>query len=488
MKTLTNIQKIHRGCLVLMLCACVFACGPASAEKSERDVYSYNSHGAMGFITALAHITAVDPSYKEPLDKAVNWLIEELTEKIDNGKITWRNTAGSDLKDARLNRVQGGEPQCEPFGALYVQFEEKRFADLAESGCLAMIKSIGKSKKTPWGPGYAIRTMAGVPDLSGAIWGSGRYLNQMTTIHHIRPNPKIKETAYALVRTYRQHGVLEGEAAESMISWISMDAKKKNNIPIETGRCYGQAGSAEALLGFHKEFESFRFPDKVSALDLANQSLRFLAKNAQVDEERFFWKHGSKKKKDNQSPGFGGGAAGIGHAFLLGMEANQKAGNEEMAALCRKYAIGAAHYITDTMQNPSRNYNEGMMAPGLCGGVAGAALFLRLMDERFGKDDPKLSKELRTAGQNIGKRLNKKKLQLKEGIAWSTSTKQYGANSVNLALDYGQTGQIYVLVELYEWLKDETYLKMARQATDFMLSVAVEEPHGLKIPWITRLK
>ena len=74
-------------------------------------------------------------------------------------------------------------------------------------------------------------------------------------------------------------------------------------------------------------------------------------------------------------------------------------------------------------------------------------------------------------------------------LAWVDPKPQKGfkvdANMdlVNMAIDYGQTGVVYVLSETGKYLKDQEILEAAKKGADFIVKHAVKTERGYKFPW-----
>jgi len=489
-----NLKKqagVHVLCALLLVC--LVGAIPAYAAKGDKkgkkndptQVYSTNIHGATGLVLALVSIVDHRPEYQESLDDAISWLVDQLVAKHSNGKVTWRVTDVKKLGDAWTARKGGGKPQITPFDKLYLKYAEPRYLDFAEAGAMWRIQQ-GGSSSTPWGKGIILSSKRHRNTSAGASHGAPNTVLGLCEVYAIRPNSKIKSACESAIKHFRYEALVVDSGEETMMYWHykgGAGSKKEDKNICETGRCYGQAGTLETLLLFHETFPKFRFSDGLSALDMANQNFRYMANLAIEDGNGYNWDYTRNLPNVRmKNPGYGSGVAGIGQAFLLGMDANQKAGNEEMVILCKKYALGAANQVMNMIQGSSP------AGSGLCGGGMGAALFLHDMDRHYEKTDPALSKSLKSTGRKIGQLLDKKKMLFKTGIGWPAKGSFGGRNAVNFALDYGQTGQIIILVELYEWLGDKKYLDMAGKAVDFMLAASIKEETGIKIPWIFSVK
>jgi len=502
-----NITKSPRSffriCMVLLLVLgvlpqTVFGAPNKKNKKKKKDepAYSKNIHGSQGMIMALKKIVKHDEKYAEPLQKSIEWLLVELVTNKDSitsvEDVKWRYPDGQFPDNRKLLMKVGGGPMIGDFPALYKETKDPIYMNLAKSACLAGIEK-AEMEETPWGQGMIPRRIGGKPDFSGTSWGAGKYLMGMIEVYAISPDPKIQQMAEAIVRSYRKYGIVDDSKFGSTIRWPWIAAGKKMKSKedpdlCETARCYGQGGSIETLLTFHAAFPEFRFSDEMSALDLANQSLRYLMDSSIPKGQGFTWQHPrflpAYISKNN--PGFGSGVAGVGYSFLLGMKANQKAGDKEFAALCKKYAIGAAYQSATMINNLKRLADSGERGQGhgLCGGAMGAGLFFEQLDVAIGEEIPELMEKLRDTGRHMIKLMDENKIEFSAGYGWPTHQTFNGQPAINVAVDYGLTGDVYLLINLYEWLKEPRALELAQGAADFLLSLTVEEPHGLKVAWI----
>ena len=71
--------------------------------------------------------------------------------------------------------------------------------------------------------------------------------------------------------------------------------------------------------------------------------------------------------------------------------------------------------------------------------------------------------------------------------AWENHNRKFGVNTVNMAIDHGQTGAVFALAKIGLRLKDQKILRAARKAADFVVAQTVVDGDGIKMPHIVPL-
>ena len=114
---------------------------------------------------------------------------------------------------------------------------------------------------------------------------------------------------------------------------------------------------------------------------------------------------------------------------------------------------------------------------GVCGGVGGGGFFLMLLAQEIGQTDAEFAAKLNACIERMGKFVIASATRVDGMLAWEKSDWV-----VSMALDYGQTGPVLALAMSGKFLKNDEFLRAARQGADFVFKHAVAEKNGYKFP------
>ena len=141
------------------------------------------------------------------------------------------------------------------------------------------------------------------------------------------------------------------------------------------------------------------------------------------------------------------------------------------------------------------NGGGGSTGFGVCGGAGATAYLPVLLAKEIGGIDPEFQERVRKATKKAAMLLIQSGTHVGETLVWPLKPwerKHHQIKSdfitVNMALDYGQTGVVLSLAEMGKYLEDEQVLKAARKAADFIINNAVKTEHGWKFARFVHLK
>ena len=193
--------------------------------------------------------------------------------------------------------------------------------------------------------------------------------------------------------------------------------------------------------------------------------------------------------------GYGRGISGIGYVMWLGYQMNQRAGNDKMAEACRKAARATVDAFLATIDDLSTD--EAMTefvgttalveTIGACSGITGSFIWLGAFADSVRDEDPALAARCDEAIRKVAYRLINTAYVVDGTYAWKNHNEKFGLNTVNMAIDHGQTGAVYALAKIGVRLEDEKILDAARKAADFVVSRTVVDGNGVKMPHIVPL-
>jgi len=255
-------------------------------------------------------------------------------------------------------------------------------------------------------------------------------------------------------------------------------------VPPEDGPMYltdshGAAGVIIPLLSLAEALPDLELSDGTSALSMANANLRYLMSVARKAVAGYVWPYMRHDKK-SINIGYGRGTGGIGWAFLRGAQVNRK-DNPEFADECMKYARGAGEFAVNLiMKHPETEALRtagGSGGFGVCGGISGSGHLLKLLRDEIGESDAEFARKLDAAMERLGKVVIRSASEFDETLIWKKD-----ARTVNMALDYGQTGPVLALTVIGTHLKKEEFLDAARRGADFIVRQAVPAGGGYKFP------
>ena len=441
-------------------------------------MYCTDSHGASGVVHALLELSAVDAKYTPYWKGALDWLIA-VAEKDEAGGMLWpfAVTASRDRESRRI--VLPGV--CHIAGSFRKGYESSGDARYKEAFLAALRSLTGKTlltRQTEYGAAcgwlhdYA-KDDRGSGVLAGYWHGLGTFIETVLEGYKMTRDERLKEILRGVLINLKVRGKPAGEGG---FAWPRL----KNDAVVETGYCYGQAGLTLPLLELAATLPDLKLSDGTSALSLANANLRYLISTAQKTETGFVWPHMRHEKK-TRNIGYGSGTGGIGWALLRGAQVNKQS-DPAFAAQCMKHARGAAEFavarIMGSSETQTLSVSGGDSGYGVCGGIGGSGHFLILFAEEVRDSDPEFARRLKAAIARSGRLLLNSAIKHNDTLIW----KQH-ARTLNMALDYGQTGMVFALTMMGRYLNDDEFLDAARRGADFIITQAVRDRGGYKSPW-----
>jgi len=193
--------------------------------------------------------------------------------------------------------------------------------------------------------------------------------------------------------------------------------------------------------------------------------------------------------------GYGRGISGIGNVMWMAHGMNKRAGNDVMAQRCHDAATDTVQAFIKGVQglSPDEAMSEFVGTTaftetiGLCSGISGSFMWLWTYADAVRDDQPALAKQCDEAIRKVAYRLINTAYDVDGTYAWKNHTPKFGENTVNMAIDHGQTGAVQALAIIGARLEDETIIDGAKKAAQFVLDRTVKDGDGIKMPHIVRL-
>jgi len=120
-------------------------------------------------------------------------------------------------------------------------------------------------------------------------------------------------------------------------------------------------------------------------------------------------------------------------------------------------------------------------------GITGSFTWLGDFADSIRYEDPDLAKRCDEAIRKVAYRLINTAYVVDGNYAWENHNEKFGLNTINMAIDHGQTGAVYALAKMGLRLQDERIIGAARKAADFVVSQTVADGSGIKMPHIVAL-
>jgi len=467
--------------IVLLGAAIVLAASVSmSVPPEDGPMFLTDTHGASGVAHALLELSTVYPEYDRYWKGALDWLIS-VAERDERGRMTWRFSASA--PEGHPNRRINLPGVCHiirMFVEGYRRTGDERYKEATIAGVRWLTEVAMLKRKTRLGLGcgwsHSYRpgdTSLGL--LAGHSHGLGNFISTMIEAYSIEPDKRLETVLKGILINLRLRGKTIVRDGKVMFAF----PKRNNDRIFETGYCYGQAGIAVPLYDLAREFADMKLSDGTTPLSMANANLRYLMDVAVRYGDGYVWPY-MRHEKRSMNIGYGSGTGGIGWAFLKGFEAN--AGSDPaFAEECMRYARGAAEFAVELiMRIPETEpfpQPGGAAGFGVCGGSSGGCHFLMLFASKIREKDPEFARRIDAAIERIGKRLIVTARDTGGTLVWMRDER-----TVNMALDYGQTGVVLALTKIGRYLKNREFLEAARKGADFVAKQAVPENGGYKFP------
>ncbi|NIA13530.1 MAG: hypothetical protein GWP08_05570 [Nitrospiraceae bacterium] len=260
------------------------------------------------------------------------------------------------------------------------------------------------------------------------------------------------------------------------------------------GYCRGNAGTAFGLLKVAEALSGAQITENRTIEDVVNASLRYILDEAKKNEQGIIWTN-MNGRPGEVNLGYGRGISGIGNVAWMGYNMNRRAGNAVMAERCRAASEATVRAFIKTVETLSQD--EAMSefvgttalseTIGLCSGISGSFVWLWTYADAIRNEDPALAKQCDEAIRTVAHRLLNTAYDVDGAYAWKNHTLKFGENTVNMAIDHGQTGVVYMLALVGARLQDPLIIEGAKKAADFVVACLVQDGEGVKMPGIVPL-
>jgi len=447
--------------------------------------YLTDSHGAAGVAHALLELSKAAPEYDKYWKGSLDWLVS-VAQRDDEGRVYWymSTSAPRGHFSHRIN-VPG---MCHAIRVLLAGHERcgnPEYRDTALAATRTLLERFARKWQTEYGTAYGWSHAYRPNDrslglLAGHSHGLGNLMSTLLDVYEAAPDGSlkadVKRALQGILVNLHVRGVRTEEAGMVLVSWPTL----KNSKVVETGYCYGQAGLALPLLRMAEVLPKLELSGGTTASSLANGNLRYLMSVAREARGGYIWPY-MRHNKTSKNIGYGSGTGGIGWAFLRGAQVNRDI-DPDFAAECMKYAKGAAIFavgLIESYQNKGPMPGPGGEAGfGVCGGAGGAGHFLMLYAEEVGDQDTARAERIRAACLRVSQAVLASAVELDDGTM--ACPDRFHFKSINLALDYGQTGVVLGLAIAGKYLQNDDLLDAAKKVADYIAKRAVPENGGLK--------
>jgi len=453
------------------------ALGHAGAAGNP-PMYCTDSHGASGVAHALLELSAVDPKYTPYWKGALDWLVA-VADKDEAGRMLWPfAVTESPDRESRRIVLPGTCHIANQFRKGYELSGDARYKEAFLAALRALTEKTMLTRQTELGaacgwPHDYSKNDCGLGVLAGHSHGLGNFIETVLEGYKMTHDERLKEILRGMLVNLKLRGKPAGDGG---FAWPTL----KNDAVFETGYCYGQAGVTLPLLDLAVTLPDLKLSDGTSALSLANANLRYLMGTAQKTESGCVWPYMRHEKK-SRNTGYGSGTGGIGWAFLRGAQVNKQR-DPVFADQCLKHARGAADFAAARIlafpETTTASVSGGDSGFGVCGGIGGSGHFLMLFAEEVRDSDPEFARRLKAAIARSGRLLLNTAIKHNDTLIW----KQH-PRTLNMALDYGQTGMVFALTMMGRYLNDNEFLDAARRGADFIIAQGVRDRGGYKFPW-----
>jgi hypothetical protein len=474
----------RNGAILAVLTGFLLASGSTAraVDPTGEPAYFTDYHGSVAAALCFESVSQYDEKYKEHWKGALDWLVA--TGEEHRGAVRW---------PWLTNPPQGHHTQGVYFPSMfyvgvlldgYEEFKDPVYLETAKKAAEHSKKNFFTRIDTAYGQGLTF-------NFRGHEARCCKFLDgglSTARLAKATGDAKYRECMIGLLRRLRDMGIQEEDSqGRPMLSWTNYNDKTRT-----TGWCHGIAGALDDLYAAAEAMPDFRFPDGVSILDMAFQGLNYLGDVAVEHEDGITWMYIRHYEGLSDNIGRGSGTSGIGYQFLIGARKAKEAGRDEDAARYLEIAhrvgqsivkkIERGYYAHQTGAEPyegkieSLPYRGGGVA-GACGGISFAARYLGELIKDT--DDETQARLYRHTALNVADRIVAARLPQAVGSGWLANSK-FGVNVMNNAVDYGSTGIVITLTQLYDVLGVSRYLEVAYEGADCLIDQAVEEEGGHK--------
>jgi len=441
----------------------------------------------------------IDPQYHRIRDRAIEWSLRHM-HPFPSGGSTWLQNPSAP-KDhpsfhIAITAISAFNGQvlldiCQETG------QKKYMGQVRENMRWLMSSSITQNKPrwddmVAWtsrhsldGPARAAKPR---PLLSGHSWGVGSTLDALATYYLATGDESVVSYLVGGARYVCSAGQREGIGDQAQISWKRYDGS------VVMGYCRGNAGTTYGLLKVAEALPGVTIIKNKTIEDVVNASLRFILRQARENKNGIIWEN-MNGRVGEINLGYGRGISGIGYVMWLGHQMNLRAGNAKMAEECAHAARATVDAFLATVDGLSTD--EAMTefvgttalveTVGACSGITGSFLWLGTFADSVCQEDPALAARCDDAIRKVAYRLINTAYVVDGNYAWKNRNPKFGENTVNMAIDHGQTGAVYALAKIGIRTQDKKIIAAARKAADFVASQLVADGNGVKMPHIVKL-
>lgn len=490
--------------LVLTCVAAVCLLVPGSsrlcaAPPQEGPAYYTEVHGAGALIQCMNTMGQIDPKYHEVRDKAIRWSLRHVHPFPDGGKTWIRNpSAPEDNSSYRTAITTVSAYNCQVVLEVYRETGNTEYLNVVKDNLTWFKASAVKRTKPAAGDLYfwtSRHSLDGDPPnapfrplQSGHSWGIGSTFDLLATYHMETGDESVMPYLIGGARAMYVASEKGGSPGNEQCHWVRYDES------VVMGYCRGNAGTAFGLLKIAEALPGAEIGKGRTIEDLANASLRFILAQARENDSGIIWEN-MNGQVGEINLGYGRGISGIGYVMWLGYQMNQRAGNEKMADACHQAALATVDAFLATVDDLSTD--EAMTefvgttalveTIGACSGITGSFMWLGAFADSVRDENPALAARCDEAIRKVAYRLINTAYVIDGTYAWKNHNEKFGVNTVNMAIDHGQTGAVDSLAKIGLRLKDKKILGAARKAADFVLSQTVVDGDGVKMPHIVPL-
>jgi hypothetical protein len=470
-----------------------------AAPPQEAPAYYTEVHGAGALIQCMHTMGRVDPKYHTVRDKAICWSLRHVLPFPDGGRTWIRNPSAPENNSSYRNAITTVSAyNCQVLLDVYRDTENAEYLKVVgdnitwfQRSAVSRVKpNLGNlylwtSRHSPDGdpPGAQAR-----PLQSGHSWGIGSTLDLLATYHMETGDPAVVPYLLGGARAMYVLGKKSGTPGREQCHWVRADGS------VVMGYCRGNAGTAYGLLKIAEALPGAELGNGRTIEDLVNASLRYILAEAKQNDAGIIWKN-MNGRVGEINLGYGRGISGIGYVMWLGYQMNQRAGNQKMAAACHEAALDTVDAFLATVDDLSTDQAMTEFVDttalvetiGACSGITGSFMWLGAFADSVRDEDPALASRCDEAIRKVAYRLINTAYVIDGTYAWKNHTEKFGVNTVNMAIDHGQTGAVDSLAKIGLRLNDQKILDAACKAADFVISQTVVDGDGIKMPHIVPL-
>jgi hypothetical protein len=441
----------------------------------------------------------IDPKYYQVRDKAIDWSLRQIYPFPAGGKTWIRNPSapkGNSSYRSAITTVSAYN--CQVLMDIYRETGNTEYFEVIKDNIVWLTSSAVKRSKPKYGDVYVWRSRHSLdsrdtnvqfrPLQSGHSWGIGSTFDLLATYYAETGDKSVVPYMIGGARFMYLTSEKEGLSDDEQCHWLRGDGS------VVMGYCRGNAGTAYGLLKIAEALPNAEIVEGCTIEGVVNASLRFILAQARRNENGIIWEN-MNGRVGEVNLGYGRGISGIGYVMWLGHQMNQRIGNEKMAGTCYKAARATVDAFLATVDDLSTDepMSEfvGTIALvetiGLCSGITGSFMWLGDFADSVRDKNPALARHCDEGIRKVAYRLINTAYVVDDNYAWENHNEKFGLNTVNMAIDHGQTGAVYGLAKIGLHLQDKKIIDAARRAAEFVISQTVKDGNGVKIPHIVPL-